>query len=97
MRLTIVILLAIFGIVLCLNLSASTYLSWQRFRNDRTYKASEFWPGRRQRDFDNCLAQLRAYPLREGWPIIRNADDFTGLNQWRALYLECDKFRKAVP
>ena len=92
MRLTIVILLAIFGLILCVNLSASTYMDWQRFRNDRAPShVIEYLDARRQRAFDNCVKLSLAYPRVGDTNMPYPRQD------WLSLIQLCESYRKAVP
>ena len=104
MRLTIVILLAIFGLILCVNLSASTYMDWQRYRYDRSVGLMEYqntqWQRTRQEqldlrqkkqvDLDNCVRMWN--PLPKG--------DIETVSLWRLRaydkWAECEGLRMEI-
>ena len=89
MRLTIVILVAIFGLILCVNLSASTYISWQRYRYERSVGAVEYATAQRQRAFDNCVKLSLAYPRKDGFP-------YPYTDSWASLFKLCETYRQAI-
>ena len=94
MRLTVIILLAVFGFILCANISASTYMDWQRFRTDMAaHTLSQMIDDLigprdvRQQAFDNCVKLSLAYPRKDGYP-------YTDYDSWAALFTLCEKYRQ---
>jgi len=86
MRITVVILLAIFGLILCLNLSVTTYISWQRLRADYDIRFMEIMGAESQRDFENCIKMCEGFPRIGGRPYPYDS--------WGEMFNLCDAKRK---
>lgn len=86
MRITVVILLAIFGLILCANLSVSTYLSWQRFHSDNDVRFMEIFDAESQADFENCIKMCQEFPRVGGRPYPYDT--------WAEMFKLCDAKRK---